>query len=399
MPYRCRPVICMLVIVLLCSMFAHGSLFAKIVDQSMTPRDNSKVNTPIDKKGKTLGTDKKSEKTDINQSEQTDTKTILLDMESIYLSKAQKAVLYNVAFQTLKQAEDLGTILDKSSIPQKSIFKNVISTCQCLDNSHPLCKGANPSQCLSKVAKTTNATYAVYGNLQDMDDLYLLEMKIIDVAKGESIHAVKTTLPITAKSELINQTIAETTCKLTKRFGCGEAPEIVAAPVVAPAVKVPEESDPEVLISDEIDQDIEADMVFEDEIEEPDPVAARKPPVELTNEQVKLYKTTGWVMVGISAASLIGGATCTGLMYKYKSDYDNAKPGEGAFARDAKDKTKMMQWTSIGLYSVAGVTAAVGIPLLVLGYLADDYNQAQESALLLPTVGPNNFGLALSGRF
>lgn len=415
MSYSCRVVHCALIMFAFLSMAFGGSLLANTGNNDQSAYsgldDEGQIGpTRIAAKSKKLNkkknkAQKKSENLDStvlisDDPDDKPTSTLLLDIESLYLSPQQKETLYLSAFQTLEQAEDLGEILGKEIVPKEKILKDPVITCQCLNNKHPLCRGASTTTCISRVASTVDATYVIYGFLQDMDDLYLLTLSMIDVKNKKEINRVKTTLPITAEINAINAAVGESTCKLTRRYGCEDADMAAVAPATSPTApaEVVVEPVPDTMVAEADEQDIEAMTTMEDE--KPDVVIPDKPPVALDDSQVKLFKTTGWVMIGLSAASLIGGATCTTLMYMYKSDYDAAQSGEGAKARDAKDKTLMMQWTSVGLYSVAGVTAAVGIPMLVLGYMAEDYNEYQKkNALLLPVVGPDNVGLALSGRF
>jgi len=156
------------------------------------------------------------------------------------------------------------------------------------------------------------------------------------------------------------------------------------------SVPAPVSPDPEPAVDDE-PLDMAPDKSWQDD--EPDPAAEYVPgPKDDTQRDMEI---SGWVMIGMSAAALVGGGTTTGLMFVAKQDYDDAKTGEGAKARDARDRAELMQWTSVGLYAAAGAFAAAGIPLLVLA----NEKKPKSTTWLSPAIGPRVVGVSLQGRF
>jgi hypothetical protein len=318
-------------------------------------------------------------------------KTILLDIEPVDMDEKLAARVYVRVFEVLQQAEDLGDVIGREAFGKGQLYRHLVRTCQDIENIG----------CLGRFAEKTKATMAVFGQIQDMDDLTVLTLYLMDVKTHQIRESVRTPIPKPASDQEIIENAAIAACRLVRHYGCGTPAQpaaLAVVPVPAPAARAqaPEPlSDDADLDEAETDED-EDDL--DDEDEEDSPIVAAAKPAKATksySDRQKTFIITGWTFVALSAASLAGGAATTALMVQAVDEYNAAQPGEGQKARDARSRAETMQWTSLGLYSAAGACAAVGIPLLVLGYQDDP----ETATSLLPVVAPDGFGLVLTSRF
>lgn len=345
-------------------------------------------------------------------------RTILLDINPVDMDPKVMGRIYARALDVMKGAQDLGTVYGREALGEGQLYQHVVRTCQDIENV----------PCIARFAARTEATLAVFGQISDLDDIYLLELHLLDLRSTRVRESVRVTIPKPATDQELIENTAQATCRLVRHYGCKAASRAaaLAAPAVVPATapgpaaprapaQAPDSpaqasdddddtpppaaapastrvSNPEVLDWDDEDLDDEPPARATSAARPQSP--AGKGPRSPRSARQKTLSNTGWAFIALSAASLAGGATTTALMFQAKSDYDAAQPGEGAKARDARDRALMMQWTSLGLYSAAGAFAAVGIPLLVLGY-----QDSPDQTVLLPSAAPDGVGLVLTTRF
>lgn len=337
-------------------------------------------------------------------------RTILLDIYPVDMERDLIGRIEARVLEIMRSAQDLGVVYGREALGEGQLYQHVVRTCQDVENL----------VCMARFAARTEATLAVFGQIRDLDDIYLLELYLLDVRSSRLRESVRVTIPKPAEDLEIIENAAQAVCRLVRHYGCTSATRrAILAPAVAPSAQ-PQTAQPDARISDDDDEplpvaapapagppddeplwdDDDFDDGFDDEPAVRAVPAARTarptpgPKAPRTLKQ-KTYINTGWTFVALSAAALAGGGATTALMFQAKSDYDAAQPGEGAKARSARDRALTMQWTSLGLYSAAGAFAAVGVPLLVLGY----QDSPADEFVLLPATTPEHVGLVLRTRF
>ena len=307
-------------------------------------------------------------------------RTVLLDIRPVDASEAMTEGIYGHVKATLKGAEDLGEILDRSDLGRGKLYRHVVQTCQGIDNS----------LCLRGFARGVNARYAIYGELRDLDDMYLLLLEMMDVRTGRILETTRAKISKPARD--INKRACEAACRLVRLYGC--APEKPPAPGAFTAFPEQTESEP---VSEAPDLE---DDYFTTEERKPTAPDDASDVTKSDEGGLSGMAIGGCVMAGFGGAALVGGATTTALWIKAMNEYNSAKEGEGEKARDAKDRAIKMQWTSLGLYATAAALTAGGVTMIVLvSRQEDNSGSGGGDEWVAPMVGPKTYGLMIGGSF
>ncbi len=251
------------------------------------------------------------------------------------------------------------------------------------------CKDPDDLACIRKLGEETRSKYLLFGKLEDLDDAYLLSLRLLDAETGALLERVKAQIVKPAES-ILGERSAATACHLVRNYGCDTKNPPVVAAMAAP-MAAPAETTSAGKPSDEPEKMLFSDAEPEPE-EKPQPEKKKERKKEEPGESMSGMKIGAWVLTGLAAGALAGAATTTGLMYKYAGDYDSA--GDDAARKDAKDKVFLMQKTSIGLWAGTGALAAGAVTLFVLDGLGKGGSGGDDGDAW--TVRP---GLAPDGTF
>ncbi len=302
-------------------------------------------------------------------------RTVLLDIGVVDAEDGDAQRAYRAVLKTLASAEDLGEVVGRDVLGFGGMYRHVVNSCRGMENT----------PCLANFAKSVEARYAVFGQLRDLDDVFLLELALMDVRRGRMLETAKA--QIAKPGTTLAKQAAEAACRLTRNYGCSKDAmgAVAVAPVAAPVTL--QTNTPQGMAKPQ-------ESYFSTQSETPEKAMQ----VERSGGPSSMA-IGGWVMVGLAAGAAVGGAVTTALMFKEYDTYDNAQPGEGQKARDAKDAAQLYQWTSLGLYIGAGALAAGGITLLVLDAMAPADGSGGGDWQIVPSMSPSGPGMNVMGRF
>ncbi|MCP4677283.1 MAG: tetratricopeptide repeat protein [Deltaproteobacteria bacterium] len=145
--------------------------------------------------------------------------------------------------------------------------------------------------------------------------------------------------------------------------------------------------------------DLPPEILDEKEEEKSEPTAPQASTVE--KEKPSPLKTVGWVLVGVGAAALAGGAV-TGIMTTVKAGDlkdqcpDQNCPDEGD--KELRDSVDTLALTTDILLPVGGAIAVTGAVLLIIGYRNAEKG-ADNAVSVAPLFAPDRGGLILTGSF
>ncbi len=345
--------------------------------------------------------------------------TVLLDIQPVNSTEGEAQAVYDAVLETIKLAEDLGEINGRLELGSTMPEMHPMEKCRSIDNK----------RCIRQTGMDLNARYLIYGSLRDMDDVYLIELELMDVRGGQVLQEVRT--QVVKPSTRLQERAAEAACRLTRMYGCEQEETMtggavaVAAPMPAAAEEQPPRNvDDESYFDDEEKpataeeqapvSDDEADF-NDSEKEEAAPVeaVAAQPPAEPEPEQEIVrkssadrsgtYRILGYTFAGIGAAALVGCATTTALMYMKYDEYNAVKttdPDASAKAKSKKDDVKTYYWATIGL----GIGTVVSGGLSLMFFLLDgsgsgDFDADTSDWSAAPMVSPEAAGFLVNGRF
>ncbi len=310
--------------------------------------------------------------------------SVLLDLSPADASEAVAQLAYDSILETLRLAPDLGEILSREDLGKETIYRHVVKTCRGMDNY----------RCLRSFAAAINARIAFFGEIRDLDDLYLVYIEMLDVKTGRSMDSIRVQVAKPGKD--LREVVAQATCRLTRPFGCErQGPPVYAEPV-APVGS----TTPPLTALEELPQD--SPLEQRPVVGQTDDSGALGVQARQRREAEKLsgMEIGGWVLASLGVGAAAGGIAMTVLMYQAKDDYDNATTKQQA--EDHKDTTLSRQWTSIGLYAGAAALGAVGIGLIIAGY--QKRKQAGsgggvETPWIAPAISPEGAGVVLGTSF
>jgi len=345
--------------------------------------------------------------------------TVLLDIQPVNSGEGEAQAVYDAVLETIKQAEDLGEINGRLELGSIIPEMHPMEKCRSIDNK----------RCIRQTGMDINARYLVYGALRDMDDVYLIELELMDVRGGEVLQEVRT--QIVKPSTRLPERASEAACRLTRMYGCEQEEAMTAGAVAVAPMPVDtseqktQAADDESYFEDEkepaaqeekastADDEADFENIEEDETK-PEPTAvavqetANEPEPEQSIEKSsgdgsKTNKILGYTFAGIGAAALVGCVTTTSLMYVKYDEYNSVKqtdPDAASKAKAKKDDVKTLYWASIGL----GVGAAVSGGLSLMFFLLDgtgsgDYDSIDSDWSAAPMVTPESSGFVINGRF
>ena len=158
---------------------------------------------------------------------------------------------------------------------------------------------------------------------------------------------------------------------------------------------------------DRINKQIEAEKAATDKPPEPiitEP-APEQEPVEPSKPPGRGMIIAGGVLTGIGvAAAAIGGPVYGVIATNASGELDNVYLGGNPErvtleeARALDEKGRLAELNQILLISLGGAIGIVGIALLAAG-ISKRNRAGSQSAMLVPTAGPNSAGFVLQGRF
>ena len=305
------------------------------------------------------------------------TRTILLDLNPVNTTKQLTRDVYRAILERIKEAEDLGYVYGREVFGERKRAKRIIRTCRGMDNTI----------CLKKYGRATQADFAIYGDLRDLDDTFLLYMEMLDLHSGKVLESVRVQIQKPVKDDIVVEQSSSAACRLTRLYGCKENKgEAIAAPV---PVATPGADDEDII--EQAEPEPEEEVEEEPEGKGPffaDEEASKK-------SEMSGLGITGWVLTAFSAAALAGGAATTVLMIDAKNKYDGAKDEQTAL--NEKQRAQTMLWTSVGLYAAGGAMLAGGVTCLVLDAAASPGSGGGDF-YIMPAIGPDGT-IALTGRF
>ncbi len=118
-------------------------------------------------------------------------------------------------------------------------------------------------------------------------------------------------------------------------------------------------------------------------------------------EEISPLKTSGWVLLGVGAAALVGGVI-TGAMTASKANEleDKCPKQQCSTTKDLelKDSVDTLALTTDVLLPLGGAIAVTGVVLLIVGYKNPEA-QEQRALSIMPRFSAGSGGVVLEGRF
>ncbi len=154
-------------------------------------------------------------------------------------------------------------------------------------------------------------------------------------------------------------------------------------------------------VASAVPEDLPSEVVDEKEKDEVEKKESTTKPSEVEKEKPSPLKTVGWVMVGVGAAALAGGAV-TGIMTTTKAgDLEDRCPDQncpGESEKELRDSVDALALTTDILLPVGGAIAVTGVVLLIIGYRNAE-KEAGSAVSVAPLLAPDTGGLVLTGSF
>ncbi len=330
--------------------------------------------------------------------------TMLLDILPMNSTEEEAQWVYQAVMEALKQAEDLAPVDDNKSLIETQ-GKHPINKCRSIDNK----------RCIRQLGQKAEVRYLVYGELRDMDDVFLIILELMDIEEGRVLQDVRT--QIVKPTTKLKERSAAAACRLTRFYGCEEnellASGLIIAPAPTQASKAPAAQSDDSYFEDEPGAE-EQTTKDEPSDDEPEPVAAIVPEREKQPEPLETREESkpgnemeiaGWTLVGVGGAAAISSIATTAMMFVKYDEYNSIKatePNAQKKSRDKKEEIKTLYWTSIGLGAGAIVSGGLATLFLLLdesdseGSAGDDLTPLWSAA---PMYSPEGSGVLLNCNF
>ncbi|MDJ0764788.1 MAG: tetratricopeptide repeat protein [Myxococcota bacterium] len=132
------------------------------------------------------------------------------------------------------------------------------------------------------------------------------------------------------------------------------------------------------------------------------PAAAPVAKIDRTDSSRKKLNLFGWVGIGVGGALLIGGSITGGMALGLDNELQEDCTQEHVCNSGAVkkiDKRDALATTSTVMFAVGTAAAATGAVLLILSLRNRERADANEKVTVLPVLGPDFHGAAITGRF